>query len=140
MNIPERVGNEADLRAIDLVRDAHVAALNKGDAAAWVAQFTEDGVQMPPNAPANVGKANIHSWSQGLLAHFRVQFSLAVEEVRVLGDWALERGSFTISLSGKAGGPDMKDVGKYITLYQRRPEGWRMARDIWNSNTPPPGM
>ena len=141
MNSPGRAGSEADLRAIDLVRDAHVAALNEGDAAAWVAQFTQDGVQMPPNAPANVGKANIGSWSQGLLGQFRVQFSLTVEEVRVLGEWALERGSYSIGLSGKAGGPGMKDVGKYITVYQRTPrEGWRMARDIWNSNNPPPGM
>ena len=141
MNNPERAGSEADLRAIDQVRDAHVAALNQGDAEAWVAQFTDDGVQMPPNAPANVGKANIGSWSHGLLGLFRVQFSLSVEEVRVLGDWALERGTYAIGLSSKAGGPEMGDAGKYITAYQRTPkEGWRMARDIWNSNNPPPGQ
>jgi uncharacterized protein (TIGR02246 family) len=137
----ERIGSDTDLAAIDRVRDAHVAALNAGDAETWVAQFTDDGVQMPPNAPANVGRAMIGSWSQVFLAQFRAQFALAVDEVRILGEWAFERGGYTISLHPKAGGPPMQDSGKYITVYQRQPgETWRMARDIWNSSTPPPGM
>ena len=141
MNDSERQGSEADLRAIALVREAHVNALNAGDANAWTAQFTDDGVQMPPNAAANTGRAKIKSWSQGLLGQFQVRFALAVEEIRVLGEWALERGAYSISLNAKAGGPAMKDVGKYITVYQRMPaDGWRMARDIWNSDNPPPRM
>jgi uncharacterized protein (TIGR02246 family) len=137
----EQTGNEVDLKAIDVVRDAHVAALNAGDARAWVAQFTDDAVQMPPNAPANVGGAKIASWSQAFLDQFRVHFTLAVDEVRVLGEWAFERGTYIISLTSQAGGPPMQDVGKYLTVYQRKPENtWRMARDIWNSNAPPPAM
>jgi uncharacterized protein (TIGR02246 family) len=137
----ERIGSESDLEAIDRVRDAHVMALNAGDAKAWVAQFTDDGVQMPPNAPANVGRTMIGSWSQAFLDQFRLQFALAVDEVRVLGEWAFERGGYTISLHPKAGGPQMQDMGKYITVYQRKPgDTWRMARDIWNSSNRPPGM
>jgi uncharacterized protein (TIGR02246 family) len=137
----ERIGNEVDLKAIDVVRNAHVAALTAGDARAWVAQFTDDAVQMPPNAPANVGAANIASWSQAFLDQFRVRFALAVDEVRVSGEWAFERGTYTIGLTAKAGGPAMQEIGKYLTVYQRKPGNtWRMARDIWNSNSPPPTM
>ena len=137
----ERIGSEIDLEDINRVRDAHVAALNAGDAEAWAEQFTDDGVQMPPNAPANVGRTMIGSWSRPFLGQFRLQFALAVDEVRVLGEWAFERGGYTISLHPKAGGPPMQDMGKYITVYQRKPgDTWRMARDIWNSSNPPPGM
>jgi uncharacterized protein (TIGR02246 family) len=136
----EHTGSEVDLEAINRVRDAHVAALNAGDAGAWVALFTDDGVQMPPNAPANVGRSTIGSWSKGFMDLFRLEFALAVDEVRVLGEWAFERGTYTISLNPKAGGPPMQDMGKYITVYQRKPgDSWRMARDIWNSSNPPPG-
>ena len=70
-----------------------------------------------------------------------MQFALAVDEVRVLGEWAFERGEYTISLNPSAGGPAMQDNGKYVTIYQRKPaDTWRMARDIWNSSNPPPGM
>ena len=40
------------LEGIDRVRQAHVAAVNAGNADAWAEAFTEDGVPMPPNAPA----------------------------------------------------------------------------------------
>jgi uncharacterized protein (TIGR02246 family) len=137
----ERAGNDVDLKAIDVVRDAHVAALNTGDPQAWVAQFTDDAVQMPPNAPANVGAAKIASWSQAFLDQFHVRFALAVDEVRVSREWAFETGTRTIGLTSKAGGPAMQDIGKYLTVYQRKPgNAWRMARDIWKSNSPPPGM
>ena len=137
----ERYGNEADLKAIDRVREQHVAALNAGDANAWVSEFTEDAVQMPPNAPANFGKEAIGAWSQGFLSHFRVKFALDVDEVRVLDEWAFERGDYSIVLNPSANGSSLKDTGKYITLYKREPSGtWRMARDIWNSSNSLPGM
>lgn len=130
--------NQADVEAIDQVREAHVAALNDGDVDAWVAAFTGDGVQMPPNAPANLGSESIRAWSQAFLGPLRVEFALAVDEVQVAGDWAFERGAYTIALTPKAGGEPMQDAGKYITIYQRQPGGaWRMGRDIWNSNNPP---
>lgn len=137
----ERYGRETDLKAIDQVRELHVAALNAGRAGDWVAQFTDDGVQMPPNAPANIGKDAIGAWSQGFLGHFRVHFALDVDEVRIMNEWAFERGGYSIALDPKAGGAPLKDSGKYITLYRREPEGtWRMARDIWNSSNSQPGM
>jgi uncharacterized protein (TIGR02246 family) len=137
----ERYGSEEDLRAIDKVRDDHIAALNAGNAAAWAALFADDGVQMPPNGAANIGKKVISSWSSAFLSEFRVQFALTVDEVRTLGEWAFERGGYVIKLTPTAGGSSIQDNGKYITIYVRSPgDTWKMARDIWNSNNPPPGM
>ncbi len=135
----KRYGDQAALKKIDGVRDAHVAAINSGDAGAWTAQFAEDAIQMPPHSGANIGKAQIGGWSKGFLDAFRVRFSLAVDEVRVLDDWAFEVGKYEIALS-PAEGPEMADQGKYVTLYQRDGEGaWKMARDIWNSSRRPFG-
>jgi len=126
------------VEALNNVREAHIAALNDGDVRAWVAAFTDDGVQMPPNAPANLGRESIRTWSQAFLAPFRVEFALLVDEVQVADAWAFERGTYTIILTPKAGGEPMQDIGKYITIYERQPGGaWGMARDIWNSNNPP---
>lgn len=137
----ERHGDAADLQAIDRVREEHIDALNAGDADAWVAQFANDGVQMPPNVPANVGKERIGVWSGGLLNSFEVKFDLDAEEVRVLGDWAFECGKYTIELNPAAGVSSLRDSGKYITIYQKGADDiWRMARDIWNSSNPLPGM
>jgi uncharacterized protein (TIGR02246 family) len=138
MSQQEQSNPQTDVEAINHVRAAHIAALNDGDVNAWVAAFTNDGVQMPPNAPANLGRESIRAWSQAFLAPFRVEFTLAVDEVQVGGDWAFERGTYTITLTPKAGGEPLQDIGKYLTIYQRQPDGaWGMARDIWNSNKPP---
>ena len=135
------IGDEADLKAIESVRDAHVAALNAGDARGWASQFTDDGVQMPPHMPANIGRAAIEAWTAGFMKMFNAAFALSVDEVRVLGEWAFERGAYTIGLDPKAGGPAMEDAGKYITIYRRKPDNsWGMARDIWNSSSPLPGL
>ena len=109
---------------------------------AWAAAFANDGVQMPPNAPANVGGDSIQAWSGAFLGACRAEFSLAPEEVQIASaDWAFERGTFKITLTPKGGGEPLQDTGKNTTLYQRPPDdSWALARDIWNSNNPPPGM
>jgi uncharacterized protein (TIGR02246 family) len=131
----------SELQALDRLRDAHVAALNAGDVDAWVACFTDDAVQMPPNFPANVGSDSIRGWSGGMLGAFQADFSLSPDEVEAAGEeWVFERGTYTITLTPKAGGEAIEEVGKYITLYQRQRDGsWLMARDIWNSDNPLPG-
>ncbi len=136
MSRNERREEEAVPAAIDERRDAHVAALNAGDAEAAAVQFTENGVQMPPNVPANEGRAEIKSGAQALFDQYRSQFALTVHEVRVAGDWAFERGGYTNCLYPHAGGPTIRDVGKYSMIYEREKDGaWRIACDIWNSDS-----
>ena len=79
---------------------------------------------------------------QSLEGSLRFSFvSLDVDEVQIAGNWAFERGRYRIALHPRAGGGAIEDIGKYITVYQRKPgDSWRMARDIWNSSNPPPGM
>jgi uncharacterized protein (TIGR02246 family) len=140
MSGQESTRNEAVLRAIDRVREAHVAALNQGSVDALVGVFSEDAVQMPPNAPANAGRARIRVWCQAFLDFVRVEFALEVDEVQLAGDWAFERGIYRLRATPKAGGEAFPDTGKYITIYQRQAGGaWLVARDIWNSDYPAPG-
>ena len=140
--LPEETGTagsevKSDREVIDRVRETHVAALNGRDAAAWAGVFTEDAVQMPPNAPANVGKANIRSWVESFLRAFRAKFALSVAELQVAGDRAFESGAYSIALTHDGDSRSIQDVGKYITVYQRVPtSGWAVARDIWNSDQP----
>jgi uncharacterized protein (TIGR02246 family) len=126
--------------ALTSTRDAHVAALNAGDAESWAACFAADAVQMPPNQPANVGAQSIQAWSAAFLGAFELEFALDPQNVQMAGsDWAFERGAYTIGLTPRAGGDPMQDAGKYVTVYRREGDGsWVMAQDIWNSDAPPP--
>jgi uncharacterized protein (TIGR02246 family) len=140
MSREQRTPGNTDLQAIERVRDTHVTALNQGDADAWVGVFSADAVQMPPNFPTNTGREAIRRWSKGFLDAVHAEFALEVEEVRLADDWAFERGTYRIRVTSKAGGEAFPDTGKYITVYERQPDGaWLVARDIWNSNHPIPG-
>jgi ketosteroid isomerase-like protein len=131
-----RTAQRADLES---AREAHVAALNAGDADAWVACFAADAVQMPPNSPPNVGTEDIRAWSGGLLAAFRAEFSLVPDGIQEAGtDAAIESGAYSIVLTPRSGGEPIRDEGKYVTIYRRESDGWVMTRDIWNSNQPHP--
>lgn len=129
------------IEGLEQLRDRHITALNDGDADAWAACFAADAVQMPPNMPANVGIDGIREWSRGFLAAFSARFSLdPAEAVEAGPDWVIERGAYEIVLTpNEGGGAPLRDHGKYITVYQREGEHWKMARDIWNSDVPLPG-
>ena len=136
----QQTSTGTDKSGIDRLREAHVAAVNSGDANGWAACFADDAVQMPPNFAANAGIAAIRGWNGGFLSMFACKFSLAVDEVQVAGGWAFERGRYEIDLTPKQGGGPMKDNGKYITVYQHQSDGsWKIARDVWNSDQPMPG-
>ena len=51
------------------------------------------------------------------LTAFRAEFALSVDEVHTAGEWDIERGAYTITLTSRSGGSPIDDSGKYITIY-----------------------
>ena len=129
---------EADVEAINQVREQEVAAINAADVEGDLAIRTDDAVHMPPNEPPVMGKEAIRSWMQAFLDQFTIQnFTASSQEIVVAGDWAFEHYSFNETLVPKAGGESIEDSGQCIHIYQRQPDGsWKIARDIWNSDNP----
>jgi DNA-binding NtrC family response regulator len=72
-----------------------------------------DALQMPPNAPANVGKANIRSWAESFLSAFRTKFTLSVAELQVVTDRAFESGAYSITLTPDGDSRSIEDIGKH---------------------------
>ena len=59
------------------------------------------------------------------------------EDVRVSGDLAIARGTYEGKSSLKAGGYSVQEKGKWLTAFQRQPDGsWKSFWDIWNSDLP----
>jgi uncharacterized protein (TIGR02246 family) len=124
---------------VDAIFAKYAASLGASDADAWSTLWTEDGIQLAPDAPPVVGKAAIREKLRDLLAHFRFDMHIRTEELRTAGDWAFARGMYTATLTPKAGGAAIPIDGKFLTIFLRQADGsWRIYRDIFNSNTPPP--
>ena len=125
--------------AIDAIWREYEASLLAGDVDRWIAQWMEDGVQMPPNMPPRVGKETIFAAVSGFLSQYEyTDFVIDNEDAEVNGDLAFARGTYAASFAAKAGGDPVGVEGKYMTILRRQADGsWKIYRDIFNSNVPP---
>lgn len=110
------------------------AAYNAGDDAAVAAFYTEDGIRMPPNAPAVEGREAI----QGQIAASRemgaAKVEIATDETIISGEFGFSRGTYTIhDAEGNA-----VDAGKWMQVAKKVGDAWYAYRDIWNSDSPMP--
>ncbi|RWY48166.1 YybH family protein [Mucilaginibacter gilvus] len=100
--------------------------------AAIVTLYTVDGILLPPNAPAVSGRAALLKDFKAAYADTKlkgVKFSTS----NVYGDGKLylcEEGTWQVFNTNGS----IIDTGKYLKLWKKTPEGWRIFRDIFNSD------
>lgn len=128
-----------DVEALNRLQKQVDSAIIAGATERYVALITDDAVLMPPNGAPVIGKDAIRVWNQAMFKQFRIQsYSSVDDEVVVTGDWAFRRARVDWTVAATAGGEPARDSGKYIIIYKREADGsWRVARDIWNSNSRP---
>ncbi len=135
---PQAPSTETDVEAIKGIDEKWNAAMNAGDVDGVISLYTDDTVQMPPNEPALVGKEAVRRSFQTLMEQNTIQANALTEEVQVVGDRAFIRGTYTQTLTPKAGGEAVKETGKWINFNQRQPDGsWKISREMWNADHPP---
>ncbi len=116
------------------------ASLEAGDVDRWLALWTDEGIQMPPDESAAVGKDRIRTRMALALDKFKVDIEIKNEEVQHAGDLAYARGTYKATLTPKTGGAAIPIDGKFMTILTRRADGsWKIHRDMFNSNVAPAG-
>jgi ketosteroid isomerase-like protein len=136
--VPTQARHEADLVAINALQRQADDAVKSGNPEGYLALVTDDAVLMPPDHRALVGKAAIGPWAQRFAQEFTMEsYTPTDQEIVVTNGWAFRRSSMTWVLRPKRGGEAVTQTGKFIILYRREPDGsWRIARDIFNLDTP----
>ena len=136
---PSQEDIEADIAAVNAVREQEVAAIASGEPN--TAYLAADAVLMPPNEPAVSGIDAIDAWVRDFMAQFTATANYTSSEITVSGDWAIEHFAGTLTLTPVGGGDPMEEVIKGIHVYRREADGsWKMVYDVWNSDAPPSGM
>ena len=128
----------ADTAALNALRDQVIAAFNSHDAAAMAATYADDAVMMNPNQAAVEGKQAIQAAYEGLFKEVQGKIAFTPLETQVAGDWAYDRGNYTVTLTSKSGKP-VENSYKYLVIVKRQPDGsWKLHRETGNRNNPPP--
>jgi uncharacterized protein (TIGR02246 family) len=121
---------EADIKFGEKIRN--------GDAAGVASLYTEDAVLLPPNSEKFYGRKGIEKFWAGAISQLGLRDAiLSPEEVFGSGDVFIEIGSYTLKIQ-PAGQKLIEDKGKYVVIWKQTTDGWKLHRDIWNSNMPPP--
>ena len=117
---------------IEAASKGFAETLSKGDAAKIAGMYAEDARVLPPNAPAIQQKQKIQEFWQGFIDS-KAKLSLSTSDVEAQGNVAIEVGTWEMVL------PDNKrDTGKFVVIWRRDKKDWKIAVDIWNSDTPVP--
>ena len=132
---------EADITAIKEMLKQYAVITNAGDWDRWISLWADDGVQMPPDDPARVGKEQIREGMGPAFDGMNLDITIhSLEKTKVYGDLGLTRCTYTLKATPKAGGAEivLEPDGKALTLYERQPDGsWKIVYDCFNSNVAP---
>lgn len=132
---------EADITAIKEMLKQYAVITNAGDWDRWISLWADDGVQMPPDDPARVGKEQIRAGMKPLFDQLNLDIVIhSIEDAKIYGDLGLTRCIYSLKATPKAGGEtiDVMPEGKALTLYGRQPDGsWKIVYDCFNSSTAP---
>jgi len=134
-------GPEEDaVRAISRIWFNYASFVETGDAAGWLSQYDDQGIQMRPDSPAR-GRPDLDafvaaSW-KARMAGFETRMSITPLEIVVAGAWAYSRGVYTQDLTSRETGKLTHIDGKFLTILKRQDDGsWKIYRDCFNSNVP----
>ena len=129
--------NKADVEAIKNLRRQYLLAQDASDVEGCLSYWDDDGVLMPPNEPAVVGKDALRSWYGSAFDQFGLDYTVTFAEIEVAGDWSFARGSHEGALIPKGGGEPIPEKGKYLEIHRRQPDGsWKFARHMSSSDSP----
>lgn len=112
--------------------------VRKGDVVGLASLYTKDACLMPANSPVIVGRENIKEfWGNTAQALSIKDAVLTTVELVGEGDTVTEYGEYRLKVQpeGQEAG---EDAGKYVVLWKKTPEGWKLHWDIFNTNTPAP--
>ena len=129
---------EADLAAIAEFNKRYLQAINDEDIATLSSLTTDDHIMIASGRPPLVGKAANDAANARVFKQFDIVETWTPVETVVAGDWAYQRGTFTVAATPRAGGDTTRTSGNFLRIYRRQPDGaWRMIRDMFNSEQAP---
>lgn len=132
---------KADAAAIDkairdIVTNWNDLLIARNDSAV-AAIYAADAVLMAPGEARIDGRDNIRGFFKGL---WGAEPKLVITTGKVIaseaGDMAIEDGAYMLEFT-PAGGTTVIDHGKYVVAWQKTADGWKVIRDIFNTDVPP---
>jgi len=123
----------SDLRAAIAASNQDFMTFYKaGDAAGVASLYTQDAQLLMPHSEPVVGRPAIQAVFQGFLEAGIKEAILGDGEIEAHGDIGTEIAPLT--LLGEGG--QVIDRGKYVVIWKREDDRWKLHRDMFNTSLP----
>jgi ketosteroid isomerase-like protein len=140
-NEPAKTETSAPSFSLDSVKTA-IAASNKifgesfatGDSTAFANCYTSDACINVTGMPRMCGTQALTAFFNGGVKMGINNIVITTEEVMGSKDAVVETGKYEMFVGNKVSA----EKGKFIVVWKEENGKWKMHRDIWNSDAPPP--
>ena len=106
-----------------------------GDLDGIMAIMHDDAMVMPHNQATTRGTEAVRNYFAGRIGRPGVKFVDNLQEIRINGDWAYVLGTFKLEIASRdAGKPPFVHNGRYLVLYEKVGDDWKMLRDMDNAD------
>jgi uncharacterized protein (TIGR02246 family) len=131
---------DADVRSkIQQYNDKMEQAILQNEFETLYAMYADDAISLPSYAPILRGKEEIRESMQRDIERgtkvTKVEFNTT--EVRQEGDVVIEVGTYDMSFTMKDSDQSIDDTGKYITVWEKDGNDWKVAMEMWNTDKNP---
>jgi len=135
---PRATTTGPDVEAIEDWLAQTIAAYNSGDAEAALALYADETLSMPPlETPMDTEQER--ATMQAFFGENDIQLAANAEEIVVAGDLGVLRVTYSESWTPKGEGEAGVQRGTWLVILRKQGDGsWKLWRDMWTSETPPP--
>ena len=119
-------------KAIDKLNSRLSEGFVKGDTSIIASVYAEDAVILPPDTNMIRGKKAIKEFWGAAMESGVKEANLTTLELSGGGEYVHEMGTCVLKIQPKGGKPTEQNV-KYVVVWRRTADGWRINWDIWNN-------
>ena len=120
--------------SIQAVNASFIESVKNGDSAAFLNCYTKNACMMPAGSPKLCTTASMMQFFNGARKMGIASMNLQTLEVSGSKDLVVEEGIYEMfTQDGKS-----VDKGKYLTTWKQEDGKWKLYRDMFSSDMPPP--
>jgi len=132
-------GTSADMEAINALHQRDMEASRKWDIDTLVSLWTDDIVTLSQGQPPMIGKEANRAAMLRLRDDSRdvhiADYILSFNEVKIVGDWAFEWGTYSGTVRPVRGGDAIRTTGNVIRVLKKDSDGsWKISRAMYDSD------
>ncbi len=132
-------GSSADIEAINALHQRDMEASRKFDVDTLASLWADDIVTLSQGEPPLIGKDANRASILRLREESRdlqiADYILSFNEVKIVGDWAFEWGTYSGTVKPVAGGEAIRTTGKVMRVLKKDPDGsWKVARAMYDDD------